>query len=214
VPLSFCLCSYNSDSITTVISAIANITSGDTTLVCAAGGGQNKEGRTTIGLTRVTRSLVAVYLPHLSSVSTTNNPTQAAETPGSSEINPPATPDLSGLEVFPLCAVIFDSITKTQFLGLVLDIVISAKEIKKKKTKERNKMRSSLFGAAAAAVLSFVGLTAAADAEEWKTRSVYQVMIDRFARTDGSTDHECEYFRFCGGTWRGLINKLDYIQGE
>ena len=75
-------------------------------------------------------------------------------------------------------------------------------------------MRSSLFGAAAAAVLSLAGLSAAADAEEWKTRSVYQVMIDRFARTDGSTDHECEYFRFCGGTWRGLINKLDYIQGE
>ncbi|KAL4890814.1 glycoside hydrolase superfamily [Aspergillus ambiguus] len=40
-------------------------------------------------------------------------------------------------------------------------------------------------------------------------------MTDRFARTDGSTTHECNVTEqlYCGGTWRGTINKLDYIQG-
>ncbi|KAK4196256.1 glycoside hydrolase superfamily [Triangularia verruculosa] len=73
-------------------------------------------------------------------------------------------------------------------------------------------MRSSLLSLAGVASLAFAGLGLAADAEEWKTRSVYQVMIDRYARTDGSISHECEAHEFCGGTWRGLINKLDYIQ--
>jgi alpha-amylase len=38
-------------------------------------------------------------------------------------------------------------------------------------------------------------------------------MVDRFARTDGSTDASCVLYEFCNGTWAGLINKLDYIQG-
>lgn len=40
-------------------------------------------------------------------------------------------------------------------------------------------------------------------------------MTDRFARTDGSTTHPCnttEGLR-CGGSWRGTIQHLDYIQG-
>ncbi|KAK4229500.1 family 13 putative glycoside hydrolase [Podospora fimiseda] len=55
------------------------------------------------------------------------------------------------------------------------------------------------------------GLTAA----EWRKQSVYQVLTDRFARTDGSTTARCDTSEqvYCGGTWRGLINKLDYIQG-
>lgn len=40
-------------------------------------------------------------------------------------------------------------------------------------------------------------------------------MTDRFARTDGSTTHACNTTEglYCGGTWRGMINHLDYIQG-
>ncbi|KAI9371642.1 glycoside hydrolase superfamily [Aspergillus egyptiacus] len=40
-------------------------------------------------------------------------------------------------------------------------------------------------------------------------------MTDRFARTDGSTTHPCntEDRIYCGGTWRGTIDRLDYIQG-
>lgn len=38
-------------------------------------------------------------------------------------------------------------------------------------------------------------------------------MTDRFARTDGSTTAPCDLKMYCGGTWRGMINRLDYIQG-
>ncbi|KAL4935157.1 hypothetical protein BDV06DRAFT_229085 [Aspergillus oleicola] len=40
-------------------------------------------------------------------------------------------------------------------------------------------------------------------------------MTDRFARTDGSTIYPCNLTEapYCGGTWRGTINHLDYIQG-
>ncbi|KAL2013069.1 hypothetical protein VTN00DRAFT_594 [Thermoascus crustaceus] len=55
----------------------------------------------------------------------------------------------------------------------------------------------------------------AADTTSWKPRSVYQVFTDRFARTDGSTDAPCNTTEglYCGGTWRGVIDHLDYIQG-
>lgn len=55
----------------------------------------------------------------------------------------------------------------------------------------------------------------ALDAAQWRSQTIYQVMTDRFARTDGSTTAPCDTFEstYCGGTWRGLIQKLDYIQG-
>ncbi|KAI0010991.1 glycoside hydrolase family 13 protein [Xylariaceae sp. FL0662B] len=49
--------------------------------------------------------------------------------------------------------------------------------------------------------------------EEWRGQSIYQVLTDRFARTDGSTTACDDLSSYCGGTWQGLINKLDYIQG-
>lgn len=55
----------------------------------------------------------------------------------------------------------------------------------------------------------------AAGSDDWRGRTVYQVMTDRFARTDGSTTATCNTVDgvYCGGSWQGLINKLDYIQG-
>ncbi|KAL2150387.1 hypothetical protein VTH82DRAFT_6950 [Thermothelomyces myriococcoides] len=73
-------------------------------------------------------------------------------------------------------------------------------------------MRTSIISAVVATALAFAGLGSAANTTEWKSRSIYQVMIDRFARTDGSTDASCDVSRFCGGTWKGLLNNLDYIQ--
>jgi len=54
----------------------------------------------------------------------------------------------------------------------------------------------------------------AASSADWRSRSIYQVITDRFARTDASTTATCDtgVGLYCGGTWRGLINKLDYIQ--
>ena len=47
--------------------------------------------------------------------------------------------------------------------------------------------------------------------EEWKSRSIYQVLTDRFART--SDTGYCNLGQYCGGNYQGLINKLDYIKG-
>jgi alpha-amylase len=65
------------------------------------------------------------------------------------------------------------------------------------------------------ALLGLVTLTSAASTADWKPRAVYQTMTDRFARTDNSTTSPCKTKDglYCGGTWRGTINQLDYIEG-
>ena len=47
--------------------------------------------------------------------------------------------------------------------------------------------------------------------EEWKSRSIYQLLTDRFARSRDTGN--CNYSQYCGGDYKGLISKLDYIQG-
>ena len=47
--------------------------------------------------------------------------------------------------------------------------------------------------------------------EEWKSRSIYQILTDRFART--SDTGMCNYSNYCGGNYQGIIKKLDYIKG-
>jgi alpha-amylase len=71
----------------------------------------------------------------------------------------------------------------------------------------------------------------AATAAEWQNRTIYQVSLvqsdpsltssdvnyqlvtDRFATPDGSSP-SCNTpdRKYCGGTWKGITNKLDYIQ--
>lgn len=50
---------------------------------------------------------------------------------------------------------------------------------------------------------------------QWRGQSIYQVLTDRFARTDGSTTATCNTGDqiYCGGSWQGIISHLDYIQG-
>jgi alpha-amylase len=60
--------------------------------------------------------------------------------------------------------------------------------------------------------LVFCACTSALTPAQWRSQSIYQVITDRFARTDGSTSASCDLNRYCGGTWQGLIKKLDYIQ--
>lgn len=64
---------------------------------------------------------------------------------------------------------------------------------------------SLLWGAAS--------VTQALSASEWQKQSIYQILTDRFARTDGSTTAQCAITSYCGGTYKGVINHLDYIQG-
>ena len=61
------------------------------------------------------------------------------------------------------------------------------------------------------ALTGLAGLAHAATPDQWAARSIYQVITDRFARTDGSDD-DCNINNYCGGTWAGLAANLDYIQ--
>jgi len=61
--------------------------------------------------------------------------------------------------------------------------------------------------------LFFLTFASALTPAQWRSQSIYQVITDRFARTDGSTSAQCDVQRYCGGTWEGMINHLDYIQG-
>jgi alpha-amylase len=64
---------------------------------------------------------------------------------------------------------------------------------------------------ALAAACTVTALTPA----EWRSQSIYQILTDRFARTDGSTTATCVTGDqiYCGGSWQGVIDMLDYIQG-
>jgi Alpha amylase, catalytic domain len=70
-------------------------------------------------------------------------------------------------------------------------------------------MKISLLAAA-----SFSTTVLAASPSLWSSQSIYQLLTDRFARTDGSTNATCDVSigKYCGGTYQGIINHLDYIQ--
>lgn len=74
-------------------------------------------------------------------------------------------------------------------------------------------MRTAPLSVAAAALMGVAH--AQHTMNEWKSRSIYQTMTDRFARTDGATTDAptCVLYDYCNGTWKGLIDHLDYIQG-
>lgn len=60
---------------------------------------------------------------------------------------------------------------------------------------------------------SLLSLAMAATPDEWRSRSIYQVMTDRFWRPDNSTSAPCDVTleTYCGGTWKGIEYMLDYI---
>lgn len=61
---------------------------------------------------------------------------------------------------------------------------------------------------------TWISTIQAASRDEWKSRSIYQIVTDRFALSNGSTNASCDAAKglYCGGTFRGIIEKLDYIQ--
>ncbi|KAJ5158950.1 Alpha-amylase [Penicillium coprophilum] len=75
--------------------------------------------------------------------------------------------------------------------------------------------RCTIHSLAGLMITGLIASASAASTADWKPRSIYQTMTDRFARTDGSTTAPCNTTAglYCGGTWRGTIDKLDYIQG-
>ena len=62
-------------------------------------------------------------------------------------------------------------------------------------------------------IAALASLAAAGNSDEWKERSVYQVLTDRFARSDGSTQGCQNLSNYCGGNYQGMIQQLDYISG-
>ncbi|XP_070543395.1 uncharacterized protein [Ptychodera flava] len=63
-----------------------------------------------------------------------------------------------------------------------------------------------------ALLVCFVSCCVGRTAEEWKTRVVYQIVIDRFAHTSESPARQCtDTSRYCGGTLKGIERNLDYI---
>ena len=63
--------------------------------------------------------------------------------------------------------------------------------------------------------IQFLTIVEAANSEDWRKRTVYQVLVDRFARSPGAavaTADGCDDLKkYCGGTWQGLSSNLDYI---
>ena len=49
-------------------------------------------------------------------------------------------------------------------------------------------------------------------AQEWQTRTIYQLLTDRFARNNGDPSPCADLSNYCGGGFVGLTNNLDYIQ--
>lgn len=77
-------------------------------------------------------------------------------------------------------------------------------------------MRTSIFlSLLFLALAPYVSRSSAATSSKWRGRAIYQLLTDRFALSNGSTTAPCPpgHQGFCGGTWRGIIRQLDYIQG-
>lgn len=49
-------------------------------------------------------------------------------------------------------------------------------------------------------------------AAEWESRTIYQLLTDRFARNNGDASPCQDLSNYCGGGWVGIMNNLDYIQ--
>ena len=69
-------------------------------------------------------------------------------------------------------------------------------------------MTKALFACALLAMAAQAGNT-----EDWKKRNVYQVLTDRFARSDQSESACSNLSGYCGGNYQGMIGQLDYIKG-
>jgi alpha-amylase len=60
-------------------------------------------------------------------------------------------------------------------------------------------------------IAGFASLALAGDTQAWKQRTVYQLLTDRFARSNGDTSG-CDLHNYCGGTYDGIVQHLDYIK--
>lgn len=76
-------------------------------------------------------------------------------------------------------------------------------------------MVSFSFSVSLAVLSLFSSAVLGVDKDGWRSRSIYQVLTDRFAVADGADPKPCDPSMgiHCGGSWKGITEKLDYIQG-
>ena len=60
---------------------------------------------------------------------------------------------------------------------------------------------------------ALTAIAAAGSTAEWKQRSVYQVLTDRFAKSTSGGSACSSLSNYCGGTFNGLKDQLSYIKG-
>ena len=64
-------------------------------------------------------------------------------------------------------------------------------------------------------VFFLASLAVAADTAAWRSRNIYFALTDRIARTESDNGGSAcgDLGNYCGGTFKGLEGKLDYIKG-
>ena len=66
-------------------------------------------------------------------------------------------------------------------------------------------MHSKLLSTASLLVAALLLSSASAHTkDEWKSRTIYQLLTDRFWRDDGSTQPCGDIGKYCGGTFKGI----------
>jgi glycosidase len=43
-------------------------------------------------------------------------------------------------------------------------------------------------------------------------QAIYQIMTDRFAMSDNGTTRCTHFQKYCGGTFKGIVNRIPYIK--
>jgi len=66
-------------------------------------------------------------------------------------------------------------------------------------------MKKVLYSVAAMLLLATSAI--AGSTADWKKRTVYQLLTDRFKRSDGYTDF-CDLHKYCGGDFMGIQQQL------
>jgi hypothetical protein len=71
-------------------------------------------------------------------------------------------------------------------------------------------MRATLFVALLCALAGSLA-SAAVDTSAWVGRTIYFIVVDRFAEQASSSSEPCDGHDWCGGTISGITEKLPYI---
>jgi len=56
------------------------------------------------------------------------------------------------------------------------------------------------------------GVALGADKNAWKSRTIYQLLTDRYWRSNGDTSSYCDLGKYCGGDFDGITQQLQYIK--